>query len=68
MSTRLRVNRGGERLEFSLKPNISESRGKKTKLIGVYSGGEWKAPKYVETESKGILAHSLLHTTGQLIQ
>ena len=23
-------------------------------MIGVYSGGEWNPPKYIETESKGI--------------
>ena len=42
-------------MEFILKPNVTESGGKKTKLIGVYSGGEWNPPKFVETESKGFL-------------
>ena len=52
---KIKVNRGTKVLEFSLKPNVSEARGRKTKLIGVYSGGEWNPPKYVETESKGVL-------------
>ncbi len=51
---KIKVIRGDSLLDFSLKPDINENRGRKTKLIGVYSGGEWNPPKYIETESKGI--------------
>jgi regulator of sigma E protease len=53
-SFNIRVKRGSETLSFSLEPEVKEERGKKTKLIGVYSGGEWNPPKYVETNSKGV--------------
>ncbi len=51
---KITVSRSGKILDFIITPNVQEIKGKKVKLIGVYSSGEWDLPKFVETESKGI--------------
>lgn len=42
-------------IELELEPEIKEIEGKSTKLIGVYSAGEYVAPTYVTSHPKGIV-------------
>ena len=48
------MSRAGKIIDFDITPDVQDIKGKKVKLIGVYSSGEWNPPKFVETESKGI--------------
>ena len=48
--------RAGNIINIDLQPEIKEIEGKQTKLIGVYSAGEYVAPTYVTSEPKGIVA------------
>ena len=48
--------RKGEVVTLNLEPEVREVEGKKTKLIGVYSAGEYVAPTYVTSEPKGLIA------------
>ncbi len=47
--------RDGQNVDISLEPEIKEQNGEKVKLIGVYSGGEYVAPTYVTSKSKGLI-------------
>lgn len=51
---KITVSRAGKIIDFEITPDVQDIKGKKVKLIGVYSSGEWNPPKFVETESKGI--------------
>lgn len=51
--------RGGNIVNIDLQPEIKEIEGKQTKLIGVYSAGEYVAPTYVTSEPKGIVSSTV---------
>jgi len=54
-SARIQLWRNGETVEVELVPEVKEIEGKLTKLIGVYSAGEYVAPTYVTSQPKGIV-------------
>ena len=52
----LELFRKGERKTISIEPEVKELGGKKVKLIGVYSAGEYIKLKFIHTKSKGVFA------------
>ncbi len=62
-STSIEVIRSGKRMKFDIHPEVKKMGEKEVKLIGVYSSVELVPPKYVVTESKGLLTSATMAAT-----